>query len=995
MANYNLGEARGKIILETDLKSLKEGQQAIDNAKSNVEKSAGAQQEAWKKTGTAATVAGATIVGAFGLAVKSASDFEFQMSAIQAVSGATSKEMDLIRDAALRIGKDTSFSASEAAQAMEELVKAGISTKDVLGGAADATVALAAAGGVDLPTAATIAANAMNQFNLGAKDLVGVTDKIAGAANASAIDVGDFAQSISQVGAVANLAGLSFNDTALAIAAMGNAGIKGSDAGTSLKTMLQNLQPTTKKQIALFQELGLMQLDVQKSADYLTNMGFAPLSTSSKDLDDAFMALAESMAGPNASAKKISKEYEKLVTNTDLSSNAFYDQNGKLKSLTEISDVLGGALEGMSSAQKSMALETIFGTDAIRAAAVVADTGSKGFEDLAASMDKTSAAEVAATRMDNMKGSLEALGGSVETLMIEIGSALIPVIRQIIDSISSAVDWFTSLDDGTRNLITTAALLTGGLLLVFGVVVKMSQAMLTMRSTFLALTGAQALFNAEQGKSVAGMVAQTAKTVASTAAMIAQKTAMVAMSVASKAAAAAQWLFNAAMNANPIMLIITAITALVAGLVWFFTQTDVGRKIWQGFITWLQQAWTNIGNFFATVWNGMLAVGQAVWNGIMAVVQPVVDWFQTYVWPIIQFVIDAIVAYFQMYYNVVSAIWNAVATAVGAVIDFFQQHVQPAIDAFVGFITKLFNYLLSVVQVVWQAIADWIKSIVDPIVKWLTNVWNTFKLGWNLLWKIVGQTVQDIWNNIVKWIKSIVDPIVNWLTDTWHNFQLGWKIIWDTVKSTITTVWNAIKSFIEPIVSGIRNFISNTWNALTGIVSGIFEKVKDAIMKPIQSALDFIGGIKDKIVGFFKGAGTWLYDIGKTIIQGFLDGLKAMWDNITGFFTNLTNMIPDKKGPPEKDKVLLTKNGQLIMQSLYNGLASEMGNVEELLNGMNATIPATINQDVMANVNGGRGMRPIQLSVEWHAAPNDEVSTKEQVMDMLGHASELVREELG
>jgi len=935
MANYNLGEARGKIVLETDFSSLKDGQKVLDNAKTTAQDSAAAQQKALNDVGTSATVMGATIAAGFAVAVFAAGSFEETLSGIQAVSGATSEEMDLISEAALRIGKDTAYSAVEAATAMEELSKAGVSTTDILNGAADATVALAAAGSIELPNAAAIAANSMNAFNLEASDLVNVTNQISGAANSSAITVDDFGQSLTQVGAVANLAGLSFDDTALAIAAMGNAGIKGGDAGTSLKSALLRLNPTTAEASDLMSDLGII---------------------------------------------------------TEDGVNQFYNAEGSLKSLTEVSEILSKSLEGQTDAQKQATLSTLFGTDAIRAAAVIADTGAEGFDELATSMNKTTAADTAAARLDNMKGSVTILMGSLETLMITIGQEVIPKIKELVDGVIVGVNAFLEMDEGTRNLLVAMVGIAGGLLLATGATIKIMAAMKAARATVLALTTATGLFtaakNAEgvaQGRSVAGMIAATA-------ASVAQRTATIATAAATKAATAAQWLMNAAMTANPIGLIIAAIVALVAGIIWFFTQTEIGQEIWSNFMTWLEEAWTNIAAFFTTVWEGIVSVATTVWDSIMTVVGAVVDWFQTYVWPIIQFVIDMVVAYFTMLYTVVSTVWNAIMTAIGAVVSWFQTYVWPAIEAIIGFIVALFTFFGQVVALVWQTIWDFLVTVVTAIVD--------FVIGYFQFWfdtiSAVLNGIKDffvsVWDAIMAFILPIIEKIVEWVSDKFETMKLGLKIIMDAIKDTIDRVWNAIRDFIEPIVQGVVDFITNTWDTITGTVDTIFNNVKDAIMDPLEEALDFIGGIQDTVVGFFSDAGKWLVDAGANIIQGFLDGLEGMLGDITGFFTGLTDMIPEIKGPPERDKVLLEDNGRLIMQSLANGLKAEMGSVTGLLGGLNATIPASLNQEIMAVAGGGGG--GVTINVDWHAAAGDGVDTKQQVMDMLGHASELVREEL-
>lgn len=308
--------------------------------------------------------------------VGAAANFEAGLSNIKAVSDATAQEMDQVKEAALRIGAETSFSAQEAAGAIEELVKAGVSVEGVLNGAADAAVALAAAGEVDMATAAAVAGAAMNNFALDAEELPKVADLIAGAANASAISVEDFAFSLQASGAAANLAGFSFDDLAVGITAMGNAGIKGSDAGTSLKTFMMNLIPTTKAQIAAFDELGLT-------------------------LEDG--------------------------------SNAFFDAQGNVKSMAEVAGILQNATKDLTAEQKLATLETLFGSDAIRAAAVIAEEGAAGMDSLAESMGKVTAAEVAEERLNNLKGSVEAFWGSLETLQIKAGDAFLPILKLLTD----------------------------------------------------------------------------------------------------------------------------------------------------------------------------------------------------------------------------------------------------------------------------------------------------------------------------------------------------------------------------------------------------------------------------------------------------------------------------------------------------------------------------------------------------------------------------------
>jgi len=324
----------------------------------------------------AVAAGGAAMVAGLGAAVGAAADFEKTMSGVGAVTGASQDEMAALSKKALQLGKDTAFGAAEAAAGLGELAKGGVSIEDILDGAATAMTNLAAAGGIKLPQAAEVAANAMSLFSLKGKDVENVANKIAGAANASTIDVNDFSLSMKAAGGVIKLTGGSFDDAALAITAMGKAGYKGSDAGTSLKTMYLNLIPKTKEQIALSKELGLITAD---------------------------------------------------------GANAFFDASGKVKSYSEIAGVMAKAFGHMTAEQRTAKMETLFNTDAIRAAEVAMSLGAEGADKLAAAMSKVSAEAVGQERMKNLAGSWEMFTGSVETAGIVLGSAFIPALKLAVD----------------------------------------------------------------------------------------------------------------------------------------------------------------------------------------------------------------------------------------------------------------------------------------------------------------------------------------------------------------------------------------------------------------------------------------------------------------------------------------------------------------------------------------------------------------------------------
>ncbi|EAD1067830.1 phage tail tape measure protein, partial [Listeria monocytogenes] len=295
----------------------------------------------------------APVAFGLGFATKKAADFEQQMSNTLSVMspGEVNQYKDALRELAIQQGADTKYSALEAAQAQEELLKAGLSVKDVINGGLSGALSLATAGELDLASAAEIAATVLNAFkddNLSVADAANI---LAGAANASATGVEEMKLSLQQVSAVASGVGLSFDDTSTMLAVFAQNGLKGSDAGTSLKTMLQRLHPTTKAAWEQFDALGLSIVDNETAMKVLQENGVKPLSNDTDKLMGQIQDLAKSLAGPKASASKVNKEFEELTVATGAVHSAFYDTNGELKSAEEISGLLQSSLKDLNSEQ--------------------------------------------------------------------------------------------------------------------------------------------------------------------------------------------------------------------------------------------------------------------------------------------------------------------------------------------------------------------------------------------------------------------------------------------------------------------------------------------------------------------------------------------------------------------------------------------------------------------------------------------------------------------
>lgn len=339
-----------------------------------------------------------------GLAVKTFMDFDAAMSNVAATGDDARGSIELLREAAIQAGADTSFSATEAAGAIEELAKAGLSAADILGGGLDGALDLAAAGGLSVADAAQYASTAMAQFGLEGRDVTHIADLLAAGAGKANGDVSDMGAALNQAGLVAAQTGLSIEETTGALAAFAQAGLLGSDAGTSLKTMLQRLSAPTGEAAALMAELGISAYD--------------------------------------------------LAT-------------GEFVGLPTLAGQLTDALGAMTPAARNAAMATMFGSDAVRAAGVIYQNGEGGIRDwITAVDDQGYAAETAATKLDNLKGDLEGLGGSLETAFINGGSAANDMLRNIVQGADGVVDAIGQLPSPILN--ATTLLVGGGGLVALG-----------------------------------------------------------------------------------------------------------------------------------------------------------------------------------------------------------------------------------------------------------------------------------------------------------------------------------------------------------------------------------------------------------------------------------------------------------------------------------------------------------------------------------------------
>lgn len=404
----NLGkdkyDALKREIVETEqqLKSLKKTAGSGSATLEKVSVVSGKVGKGLTNAGKAIMPASAAIAGIGAVSVNVANDFESAMSQAAGALNMPMSQMGELRDLAIQTGQETIFSAKEAGQAITELAKGGLSEADIKAGALKATMDLAASSGMDLGNAANVTVQAMGAFGLSAEKSAVAANALAGAAAASSTDVEPLTQGLSQVSAQAYNAGWSIQETTAVLGKFADAGIVGSDAGTSLKVMLQRLAaPTSDKAAMKIESLGIKTRDA----------------------------------------------------------------NGHLLGASEMAQELQDKLGGLSEAERDSALQTIFGSDAMRAATVMMNSGSEGLASyIAATNDQEAAQRLANSQMGEGEKAIEEMKGSLETAAITIGSKLAPVITKVVEFITDLANKFSALPNGVQ----TAIVVIGAIIAVLG-----------------------------------------------------------------------------------------------------------------------------------------------------------------------------------------------------------------------------------------------------------------------------------------------------------------------------------------------------------------------------------------------------------------------------------------------------------------------------------------------------------------------------------------------
>lgn len=883
-------------------------------------------------------------IGTAGLKV--ASDFDSAMSGVKAISGATGEEFDALRAKAIELGGETAFSANEVAEAMTEMAKAGWDSQQILdgmGGVLDA----AAASGENLGTVSTIVADAITGFGMEAKESTRVADLLTQAANSGTIGINDLGESFKYIAPVAGSMGLSIEDVTTALSAMSMSGIKGSQAGTSLRGVLTRMVKPTDQVAAAMDELGI------------------------------------------------------VLTNSD----------GTFKSLDQILSEMRGSFSGLTDEQKTYYAATLAGQEGMSGLLSLLNMSQEEYDEIAASMDNASgvAKETAEVMRDNLSADVEGLMGSLESLAITLASLIVPALRDFVQWLTQLVNKFTALSPETQKtilMIAGIAAAIGPVLMVLG---KLTSSIGSIITTFGKIPGAIAkvkgAFTAVSA-AIGGISAPVVAVVAVIGVLIAAFVNLWKTNEEFRNKMTAIWDGIKSKFESFAQGIVDRLNALGFD---FENFGEVVKAIWDGFCSLLapifegvfnqvsvilgsaldaltgifdvfigiftgnwDQAWQGVKEIFGAVWDLIKGTFESWTIAFKGIADTVLGWFGT-TWDetwtnIKQFFVDIWNGITSFFSNVINSIKTAASNFITTIINFFAQ--LPTNIA--NFITNAYNSVVTWVSNMVAKAREMGQNFLNTVVSFFTNlpykvgyfIGNTLtniviwagsmvakarEMGTNFLSTVVsfftqlpGKVLQfitsafnnvQIWatnmankaremgtnfiNNVVSFFTQLPGKVLQFITSALNNVQMWATNMANKAREMGTNFINNVVSFMQQLPGKIKQYLDSAINNLKTWVTQMGQKGREAVQSLINNVISAASGIASKVAS-----------IGSDIVSGVWNGIKgaAGWfkDQVTGFFSGIVDGVKDALGIGSPSKVFRDEIGKWLPPGIVQGFEAAM-----------------------------------------------------------------------
>lgn len=803
--------------------NLSKYQSGLSQAEGATGKFTGTLSKGWNDLGSTVTkataVMGGAMVAAAGAAsaaiagfavsgIKKAADLESQLGGIAAVLNKSFQEVLPLKQLILDLAVDPNLkvSATEAAAAVEMLARNGLSMTEIMGGAAKATVLLANATGADFGTAADIATDAMAIFKIEAQDVEKAVNGIVSVTTSSKFTINDYALALAQGGGVAAAVGVEFDDFNTTIAAISPLFKSGSDAGTSLKTMLLRLVPGSKAAAEAMEELGLI---------------------------------------------------------TEDGKNQFFDANGQLKSMAEISEILSVATKDLTEEQKNQMLAVIFGTDAMRAAAGAAEAGETVYTDLATAMEETGlsqdvlnrfmedgkitafelvqaqqsltdANQQAATRVNNLKGQMEVFWSVVEGLQIQIGDKFLPVLTELMKiftdlvaqhtpAIIAAFSAFATHIESAVNFVLELVTGSGDLATAFGKLTPPLQTVaLGIGAVWLAMQAAGKFLSETVGQYVQWSDVLIVLGVAITS--------VVVPAIISMMAAMA-----------PLLLVFAGAVAAVAGL----------RIAWESNFLGIQDVTTNA-----------LSSIQSLWQDLVGFFEPSIER--------LKLAFDSFGEKFGGLSAKFSELWQA---------------AQPVLT---GLATLIGGVVMVVVVAAIETIAQLITRIADivgVVVDQFTLMFTSIGAAWTEVVSLVTALVDGDWSAAWSSAQSLFQVAVGYINGTLLNLGALWGIVFAGLK---TIVVNTFSAFGVDIAALLPQFVAKLGEWGAAAVAWITAAAPLAVAALGGFVSSLVTNVASRLSAWTTGWAAWATAAWQWITGAVSSGISAIVSYVSSLVTNVS-----------------------------------------------------------------------------------------------------------
>jgi TP901 family phage tail tape measure protein len=835
-----------------------------------------------------------SIAGLGVAAVKTTADFDSEMSKVSAISGATGTDLDKLRGKAREMGAKTKFSASEAAQGMQYMAMAGWKTQDMMDGL-EGIMNLAAASGEDLASTSDIVTDALTAFGLSAKDSSHFSDILAAASSNANTNVSMMGETFKYAAPVLGSLGYTAEDAALAIGLMANAGIKSSQAGTSLRGAITNLAKPTDTVAAAMDKYGI----------------------------------------------------------------SLTDSSGKMLSLRELMEQLRQKLGGLSEAEQAQAAAALFGKNAMSGMLAIINGSDKDFEKLAGAIDNCdgSSEKMANTMNDNLQGQITILMSQLQELAISFGEILMPKIRDIVTHIQNFVDKLNAMDEGQKETILRIGMFVAALapmLIGLGKVITfsadVSRALETLSARLVKTDGFSDVSRALETLSARLVKAGGFSGVFTKALGLITSPAAIVVGAIAAITAVIIHLWNTNEDFRNTITAIwqkikDAFTTFAAGIserlsalgITFSDVTSAIKTIWDGFCNLLAPvleaafntiaialqtafnvilgiwdvfsavfsgdwsgAWEAVKGIFSSVWDGLKEYFSTIIGAVKGVADVFLGWFGTN-W---ETVWNGVKTFFEGIWNGISSffegIWNGISTFCTTVWNGIVTNVTAFCTTVHDTISTIFNAVKDVVSKVWETIKNVVQVAIMFIVEVIKAAFELITVPFRFIWENCRDTIISVWETIksavqtaINFVKdNIITPVMNAISTTittvWNTIKTTFTTVINAIKSAVQTAWNFMKdSVITPVMNGIKTVITTVWNAIKTAV----QTVVNAIKTTVQTVFNAVKTTVTTIWNAIKTGTSTAWNAVKTAVKTPINAAKsAVTSAINGIKSTISSV---------------------------------------------------------------------------------------------------------